>query len=212
MIRTTAPAPGRAASTATSPNPKEVPEPMTKTDRPKRSYGFLIEEEKFADCPSVVARVLVREGNAEYPINPRSEGEDEIWDAPKKTAGLALQSLEVRSWVNTDPKLGYFHGPDVRLDNARFIDERLAKRLLTTMSRVNRAIRKADAREAGDVLMAVGKAIGAEWYVKRIGKPKGSFYSEERWEFCPLVEGREEYRRQVEKLKALLPAKKDDAA
>jgi len=183
-------------------------------DKPKRSYGFLIEEEKFADCPSVVARVLVREpGKSEsYPINPRSEGEDEIWDAPKKTAGLALQSLEVRCWANTDPKMGYFHGPDVRFDNARFVDERLAKRLFATMSRVNRAIRKANAREAGDVLMAVGKAIGAEWYVKRIGKPKGSFYSEERWEFCPLVEGREEYRRQVEKLKALLPAKKDDAA
>jgi len=187
---------------------------MTKTDKPKRSYGFLIEEEPFADCPSIVARVLVREpGRSEaYPINPRSEGEDAIWDAPKKASELALQSLEVRCWVNTDPKLGYLHGPDVRIDNARFITERLAKRLLNTMTRVNRAIRKANAREAGDVLMAVGKAIGAEWYVKRTGKRRGSFYSDEDWEFRPLAEGRDEYRRQFEKLRALLPAKKEDAA
>lgn len=179
------------------------------TDR-KRTYGFAIEEDRFADCPSVVAKVLARgpDGNDKpepFPINPRSEGEDAIWGATRKADGLALASLEIRYWANTDSKLGYFHGPDVRIDNARFIDERLARRLLKTMTRVTAAIRKTNAREPGDVLMAVGEAIGAEWYVKRIGKPHGSFYSDEEWEFRPLVEGREEFRALVAKLKALLP-------
>jgi hypothetical protein len=177
----------------------------------KRTYGFLIEEQKFADCPSVVARVLAREGDAEHPINPRSEGEDSIWGAPKKTDGLALQTLEIRCWTNTDPKMGYFHGPDVRFDSARFIDTRTATRLLATMKRIDREIRKADAREAGDVLMAVAKAIGATFSVHPVGGSRGGFYTDHGWRFGTLIEARDEFRQLVDKIKLLVPNKESAA-
>jgi hypothetical protein len=165
-----------------------------------RSYGFRIEETKFADCPAVVARVLAREAGAKYPINPRSEGEDSIWDAPKKTDGLALAGLEIILWRDRDCK--YQTDAQVRINSASFIDQRLAERLFRTMKRINRQLRKTSAREAGDVLVAVAQAIGAKWHVEPVGEERGSFYSDAEWRFCDLVSARDKFRALVEKLRA----------
>lgn len=169
---------------------------------PERKYGFLIETGKFADSPSVVARVLVKRADEDHPINPdSSRGESAFWGAPKKADGLYLASLELRCWVGSDGK--YFHGPDIRLDDVRFVDLELARRLHLTMKRINREIAKASAREPGDVLMAVGKAIGATLHIIPGGDTtrSGSFYSDSEWRFSDLTSARDEFRRAIEELK-----------
>ncbi len=175
------------------------------TPRKTRSYGFRITEEKFADCPSVVARVLAREGNAESPVNPRSEGEDSIWDAPKKPDGLMLNALEIITW--RDPNYTYTTDVQIRFDNARFVDQRLAERMLRTMKRINTQLRKTNAREAGDVLMAVAKAIGATWCIEQVGPDRGSFYTDCQWRFGDLIEARDKFRALVDKLRAPVEAR-----
>lgn len=170
--------------------------------RKVRSYGFLVREEKWADNDSVVVKVLARESGEGYPINPRSEGEDSIWDAPKRTAGLALDGLEIRVYLSSDYK--YISGADVRIDNARFIDSRLAKRLLKTMTRIDREIAKTNAREIGDVVMAVAKAIGATWTVEPVGTPRSWSYSDDAWYFTTVERARDLARDAVAKLQAKL--------
>jgi hypothetical protein len=167
-----------------------------------RSYGFLVEETKFGDCPAVVARVLAREGDCEYPINARTEGEDSIWGAPKAMDGCALYGLEIILWRGDN----YFTAPQVRFDNARFIDTRLAERLLKTMKRIDRQIAKSDAREAGDVLMAVAKAIGATWSVSQRGNSSRGFYSDMQWSFGDVTEARDRLRELVEKIRPTVAA------
>jgi hypothetical protein len=174
----------------------------------KRTYGFRITEEKFADCPSVVVRALARQGDAEYPINPRSEGEDSIWDAPARADGLALNNLEIITWLGEK----YASGVDVRFDSARFIDQRLAERMLRTMKRINRELAKDNSREAGDVLMAVAKAIGATWYVTPVGAERGSSYTDNQWRFGELTEARDVFRAMVEKCHAPLKTRETEAA
>jgi hypothetical protein len=177
--------------------------------KPKRSYGFRIDEERFADCPAVVARVLAREGEAESPINPRSEGEDSIWDAPPKQDGLALASLEIITWRDSNFK--YVTEVQVRFDTVRFVDQKLAERMLKTMKRINRELRKTTAREAGDVLMAVAKAIGATWLVEAAGPNKGNFYTDMQWRFGTLIEARDKFRALVDKLRAPVEAREQAA-
>jgi hypothetical protein len=169
-----------------------------------RSYGFMVSEEKWADNDSVVVKVLAREHGTKHPINPRMDGEDAIWDAPKKTAGLALADLEIRIWRSSDDR--YISGAEVRFDGARFIDTRLAKRLLKTMTRVDREIAKTNAREIGDIVMAVAKAIGATWTVEPVGQARGSFYSEDEWRFTTVERARDLAREGVEKLRTKLVA------
>jgi hypothetical protein len=177
---------------------------------PKRTYGFKISEEKFADCPAVVARVLARTGDEESPINPRSEGEDSIWDAPKKTDGLALASLEIITWRDLNFK--YLTEVQVRIDSVRFVDQRLAERMLKTMKRINRELRKNNAREAGDVLMAVAKAIGATWHVEAVGGEKGHFYHHSQWHFGTLIQARDKFRALVDKLRSPVEAREQAEA
>lgn len=178
---------------------------------PERQYGFLIETGKFADCPSVVARVLVKRGDENHPCNcDSSRGESATWGAPEKADGLFLASLELRCWVGGDGK--YFHGPDVRIDEVRFVDERIAAALDRTMKKIGRAITRARATEAGDVLMAVAKAIGATLSIKRIGNARGSFYSDESWLFGDLVEARDEFRRAIDELKVKHLKPQEEAA
>lgn len=171
--------------------------------RKLRSYGFAVNEEKWADNDSVVVRVLAREQGTNHPINPRTEGEDALWDAPKKTDGLALAGLEIRVYRSSDNK--YLSSADVRIDNARFVDKRLAKRLFKTMTRVDREINKTNAREVGDVVMAVAKAIGATWTVEPVGNQlRGSFYSDDTWRFTTIERARDLAREAVDKLRTKL--------
>lgn len=166
-----------------------------------RSYGFEVRRSKFADSDAVVARVLVREGDAASPVNPRGEGEDSIWDAPKFADGLALDGLEIIVWAGKD----YLSGPYVRFDDARFVDTRLATRMLKTLKRIDKAIAKTSAKEAGDVLMAVAKAIGATWSVRKVGASRGSFYSDNEWSFEEVTEARDIMRTVVEEIRPAEP-------
>jgi hypothetical protein len=166
--------------------------------RKLRSYGFLVEETKFADSKAVVARVLVREGDNEHPVNPRSEGEDSIWDAPKSADGLAFDKLQVIVWAGKD----YLAGPYVRYEDSHFVDTRLAGRMLKTLKKIDKQIAKTSAREAGDVVMAVAKAIGATWSVSpRSGDVPVSWYQDSKWLFDDVTEARDTMRRMVEAIR-----------
>jgi hypothetical protein len=170
-----------------------------------RSYGFMIDEKPWADSPAVTARIMVREGDSPYPCNPRTEGEHEIWDAPKRTHGLLLNDLIIRTYLS-GPKIvagrAMVIGPSIEFGSINYVDAKLAERALNTLKRIERAITKGNSHEAGDVIMAIAQAIGAEWCVQRLSDGPPSFsYAQDQWRFAAVSEARDTYRKAVEKLR-----------
>jgi hypothetical protein len=168
-----------------------------------RSYGFMIQRKQDSlGTVSLTAEVMVREGDKAHPLNPSGDGEGGFYkvDVPKKTLGLHLDGLVIRSYQSTDRGKGDLfevYQPDVYFADSHRVDYRKAMRMAKTLKRVNDAINKANVREHGDVLMAVAKAIGATWYVERLSK-HGSSYSDNEWRFGPLEYGRDKFRQLVE--------------
>jgi hypothetical protein len=170
-----------------------------------RSYAFAIDTKPWAECPCVTVRILAREGDAASPINPRSEGEDTIWDAPKKTNGLVLAGLVIRTWVHGTSAnyAASLVGPNVDFEHVGYVNERLARRLLRTLTRINKAISKSGVHEAGDVLMVVGKALGVTSFVAPIDeKAGGTWYGDQTWRWSKLTDARDTLREKVDGLRA----------
>jgi hypothetical protein len=173
----------------------------------KRTYGFIVTEEKWASCDAIIARVKAREGDDPHPINPRGEGEDEIWDAPKSAHGLALDGLEIIVHLSEgmhSSSCSFVIGPDVRYDTVRFVDEKLACRLHKTMQRINKQILKDDAHEAGDVVIAVAKALGLTWTATQTSVGAGWSYRDHDWQFNDVSKARNMFRACVAKFTARL--------
>ena len=172
-----------------------------------RTYGFTISTKTWADSPAVTATIMVREDDARYPCNPRTEGEHEIWDAPKRTHGLLLNNLVIRTYLSgPHHKMGraMVIGPSIEFGSITYVDTKLAKAALKTLERIERVIAKANSCEAGDVIMAIAEATGAEWYAHRISDGPPSFsYAQDQWRFGDLTEARDVYRAEVEKLRVL---------
>jgi hypothetical protein len=170
-----------------------------------RSYGFMIDTKTWADSPAGTARIMAREGDTPYPCNPRTESEHEIWDAPKQTHGLLLNDLVIRTYLSgplTHRGRAVVIGPSIEFSSINYVDTKLAKAALRTLERIDRAIARAHSAEAGDVIMAIAQAIGAEWYAHRVGDQPPSFsYAQDQWRFAPVTEARDVYRAAVEKLR-----------
>ena len=167
-----------------------------------RTYGLQVSRGKWADSDAVFVRVLTRHPGEDYPSNPRGDGEDTIWDAPKSASGLALYGLEIVVWLSQDRK--YLHGATVRYNEVRFVETRLAERLARTLKRIDKSIAKAKAIEPGDVLVAFARAIGATWHAYTTDKhpDRSTFYRDSEWHFGDIASARETFRRLVEQLRA----------
>lgn len=157
-----------------------------------RSYALNVSRDKFADSDAITVRVYVREESATSPINPRHEGEHEMWDAPKSAHGLALDRLQLRMWrgdtVWTQGAIWY--------DDLHHVDLELAEKHARTLKKIQREITKQGATEAGDVLLAFAKAIGATLTATPAGDaiPTG-WLRDVDWRWSPIRDARDQLRR-----------------
>lgn len=146
----------------------------------KRTYGFRIRRETWADQPSVVADIMAREGDKSHPINCHSVGERAYEGASKAQAGLQLD-FSIRVYVDSR---GEVTGPMIRYETAHYIEAEDADRMGKTLRKISKAIERDRAREPGDVLMSVAKAIGATWLVTKMDPDmRERFYSDCDWRF-----------------------------
>jgi hypothetical protein len=177
---------------------------MANSDR-ARTYGFRVTAGKWADCDCVTIRVLAREGDNPSPVNPRSEGEDSIWDAPKRTDGLALNGLTIRCYVGDYASSGVIIRP-AEFEDVSYIDHRLTTRMLKTFARIERELRKSGSHgEIGDYVEAIGKAIGATWFVREVcDRNDGKWgYSRSDWAWLDIPALKREVRDQYARLQAV---------
>lgn len=165
-----------------------------------REYGLEVETKVFADTEEVFVRVYAIEPGKSHPVNPRGDGEHEIWDAPKKVHGLALADLTLRTYIPTPnvvcDRAVTIGDVDCQIDyrDAHFVDLRKARQMAKTLEKIERAIEKAASREPGDVLMAFAKAIGATKTVICTGGSKSSWLNQAEWEFHPIEKARDLFR------------------
>jgi hypothetical protein len=173
-----------------------------------RSYAFAIDTKPWANCPSVAARILVRDGDATSPINPRTDGEDTLWDAPKRTAGLLLNNLVIRTWLSGPthiPGRAMLIGPAVEFESLSYVNLKIANRAHTTLRRIDKELTRYRIGEAGDMLMAIGRVLGVTMNVTALDPNNhGTFYTDNTWRWGPITEARDLYRAEVAKLQAVI--------
>src|SRR5215467_584549 len=155
-----------------------------------RTYGFrVVSNDKWCDRPCVTVRVLARENYAASPINPRTDGENAIWDAPKGVDGLQLSGLTMRFYASdyTDWPVS-FRG--FEFEDQYFVDAAKAKAISRTFARIERALTKAGVStykvDIAAYIETVAKAIGASWWAVETRAGTGWNYESSDWRFLSI--------------------------
>jgi hypothetical protein len=165
----------------------------------KRHYGLLLSDHIAHGTQYVTASVIVREGDCEHPINPRSEGEDSIWDAPAHADNLALSGFGIHGFISDGKEPGYLWEIDFR--NVYSVDARLVERMRRTFAKLARQQAKEPCREIGDCFMMLCRALKLEFTVWCAAPNQGSGnfgYSADRWAWSTVTDGRDHFRAMVE--------------
>lgn len=164
----------------------------------KRSYGLLIKESTRHSLHRVIAEIVVREDGAESPINPRSDGEDSIWDAPKHLDGLMLSGFGIHGFVSDLEGFPYC-GCEPEFRDIYSADSRDVARMAATFKRVNRQLAKDSPREPGDLFVSLAHALKLDFAVWRVANGvERSQYSENAWNWRTINEGRNHFRHLID--------------
>lgn len=156
-----------------------------------RTFGLLLKSELRHGTRYVSVELIAREEGREHPLGTG----DNSWERPKHLANFYLDGLGLYGFVSEYKDQGYI-GADVEYRNMHAVDAAKARRMLKTLTKINRVIDATRAYEPGDKLMALGKALKLDFVVERVDNKNrfGSFYSDSDWHFMSLEEGRNRYR------------------
>lgn len=161
----------------------------------KRSYGFMIERDLSNGTEYVKARVMVREGNLEYPINPSSDGE-QAYEHHATQTGLMLDGLTIYGHVYERDLT--FIMSTVKYTQVYYLELPVAEKAVKTLRRIEARIQKDAAREPGDVYSSVAAALGLTFAVERVGRRETSSYRDSDWNWMTIQQGRNLFRRHIE--------------
>ena len=168
----------------------------------KRTYGWLLEQlVDNGGTEVLIARAVVREDNSDHPINPRSEPESTIWDAPKHAEGRLFGGLEIKGFKRHDDANCIWHSLSYR--DVFSIDLREAKAMVKTLDRAHKRLAATEAEEPGDRLHAVGSALNFTFCVVRSVKDNGSGawgYAGSGWNWMSLNSGRNYFRQMIHEM------------
>ena len=173
--------------------------------KPDDEYGLLIERVNRHGTEYIDVRLARRDDKRDYPLGLPSDGETLFgYGCPKHLIGLALDGLGMYGFVSDhgDPA---FIAYDIEFRDVHASGEAKLARMLKAIKRVNARVAKDQAREPGDKLMALAKALKLSFAVIRVGKP-GTNPPE--WKFMPIADGRNHYRHLIEQAVAEAVARK----
>ena len=126
----------------------------------------------------------------------RSEGESIIWDAPHHLDGLVLDSLQMRGFYSD-------HNRCIIWSDWEYypycVDGQTCKRMVRTLNKIYLKLKKEEARDPGDQLVAVCKLFRikevAVWHDNDYLRQTGS-----RWSFHTVREGRNILREEAQEM------------
>lgn len=172
-------------------------------DDEKRTIGVIIERSNNYGTEYVHVRTMLREGEADSPINCS-------WGMLNAREANAIADLELHGFV-TDMD-GRFIAFEPSYRNAFSVELSRAEAMVRTLKRVHAVLKKDEAYEPGDVFTAFCKAIGAKWTVIQIGGGGGSRYTDRHWRFVPIAEGRNHLRNEIAAARAAFADRHPDKA
>jgi len=166
----------------------------------KREYGLMIRSENKHGTEYVSVKVMVREGDNEYPRNPDSDGEQSSYGgAPAHMDGYYLDGLGWSGFVSVwrgDPS--NYIGYQVDYTDVYSIDARKVEKMAKTFRRVSRQFAKDQPTEPGDVFLSLAAALRLSFAVWQVDPSPGrSFYSDNKWRWATIPEGRDHLRRSI---------------
>jgi hypothetical protein len=160
----------------------------------KLQYGLMIERKSDYGTEYVVARVVRRKDDKPYGCS--SSGEFAYCGDPKHLNNMQLDGLCLHGFVSDSDYAYIGFEPEYR--DVYSVDLPKADRMARTLKKVVAQQRKDHAREPGDVMVALCKALKLSFVCHRIGEAKRGYYHESDWHFMSVEEGRNYYRGAIE--------------
>ena len=172
--------------------------------KPDDQYGLLIERSNKYGSEYVTANVVRRrEEDGDRPLGCSGDGELYAGSGcPKHLLGLVVDGLGLYGFIS-DSDASYIGG-GVEFRDVFAIDQMKLGRMVKAIKRVNARIEKDQAREPGDKLVSLAKALKLSFVVQRIGERR----RDPDWRFMSIEEGRNRYRDMIDEAKAEVAARK----
>ena len=161
-------------------------------------YGLLIERKNEYGTEYVSASVVRREPDKDYPLGCSNDG----WDGerPKHMVGTAMDGLGIKGFCSDSDGEYLCHGVEYR--DVHAANESQLKRMVKTIARANRRLDKDSAhREPGDKLVSLAAAFKMTFVVERLNELR-NHYSDNKWRWMTVAEGRNRYRDLIAEAKA----------
>src|SRR5882672_3470931 len=164
-----------------------------------REYGLLISAANRYGTEYVTVKMMIREEGKDYPCNPDTSGEPAYYNAPPHLAGLYLDGFGFDGHVMTGFNMeARYIGYEIDFTSVYSIDERKVGQMAKTFKRLRREFAKERPSEHGEVLVALARAFKLTFCCWTAGNgPERSMYSDNRWRWATIPEGRDYFRRVV---------------
>lgn len=168
-------------------------------EKSNRSFGLMLERKTNMGTRYVTVTMMSRKNGENHPLGCG----DNSWERPKHLSELYLDGLGLYGFVTDRDQFDYI-GADLEFRDVYAIDGDKARRMLKTLTKVNRLIFAGAAYEPGDKLMAIAKALKLDFVVERVNPAKrfGSSWNDMDWRFMTVEEGRNRYRTLIAEARA----------
>ena len=172
-----------------------------------KTYGLIIQERNNYG-KNIEIKVMCREDDADYPINPSSVENAYYEEVPKHMRDLSLNGLTIDGFWSDCGDLKFIGFNFVEYMERSYLKTEDINAMQKTLKKINKVLVEHDPIEPADYLMALADALKLDWCVSVIGKAKSS-YSDNNWHWMSIPEGRNALRHLIEDTK---PAEEGIAA
>jgi hypothetical protein len=160
----------------------------------QKTYGLMIERKTSYGTEYVIARVVCREPDADFPKGCSSDGESP-WDdkAPKFAHGYQYDGIAMHGFISDFSDCAYI-GFEPEYRDVYSVELPKAVRMLKTLRKIVKAKQRVKAYEAGDVFVSLAKALHLTFVCWRSARPEAGLRDSDQWVWANITEGRNHFR------------------
>jgi hypothetical protein len=163
-------------------------------EEPKKTVGLMVKRIDRYGTEYVDVSVMVREDDGEYPRGMPS------WYAFENKPyldGLSIRGSVHVPYRDDGPPTFYSDRPEFY--DLHSVGLAQSKAMTATLTKVAKQVERDNAREPGDVFLALARAVGSQWVcVPHRDRVTGGAWRDTRWIWYGLTDGRNMYRSVIE--------------
>jgi hypothetical protein len=163
-------------------------------EEPKKVVGLMVQRVNRYGTEYVDVSVMIREDDAEHPHGIPSWY---AYEGKPYLDGLCLRGSVHVPYRDDGPPT--FYSDSVAFYDGHSVGLAQSKAMTATLTKVAKQVERDNARESGDVFLAIARAIGAQWVCYPYkGRTQGGAWRDTRWAWYGLTDGRNHYRSVIE--------------